>query len=155
LPASVAQAVSINLDSNAKVLATNLQKTSRDESFSIFAKQTISGFSRIVSEYGIGDSTSIEKIDSATIARIDSTNVDKIDYDKLAERVRKISFEVVTGVVEKQSIDQVEVIAESYRLREQRPQDIIYIKMKVNEDGLEWQTIQRDDGSIERKLLPE
>jgi hypothetical protein len=52
-------------------------------------------------------------------------------------------------------LDQLTVIAESHRLREQRPEDVIRIRMKVSEDGMEWQTLQRDDGSIERKLLPE
>ena len=52
-------------------------------------------------------------------------------------------------------MQQLEVVAESYRLREQRPEDLIYIRMKVNEDSMEWQTIQREDGSVERELLPE
>ena len=139
LPLNASQALGTRVEANAKNLAENLQRMSRDESFSIFSKQTISDLSRIVAEYGVGDSTVI----------------DKINYDSIHERIRKISQEVVTGVVEKRNFDQLEVVAESYRLREQRPEDLIYIRMKVNEDSMEWQTIQREDGSVERKLLPE
>ncbi len=75
------------------------------------------------------------------------------------EEITKITYELglglVTGIVDKPVLDQLTVIAESHRLREQRPEDMIRIRMKVSEDGMEWQTLQRDDGTIERKLLPE
>ena len=50
---------------------------------------------------------------------------------------------------------QLTVIAESEQLRNQRPEDIVRIHMRVNENGMEWQTLQRDDGTIERKLVSE
>ncbi len=75
------------------------------------------------------------------------------------EEITKITYELglglVTGIVDKPVLDQLTVIAESHRLREQRPEDVIRIRMKVSEDGMEWQASQRDDGSLERKLLPE
>ncbi|MES2669288.1 MAG: hypothetical protein V4673_02550 [Pseudomonadota bacterium] len=75
------------------------------------------------------------------------------------DEITKIAYELglglVTGIVDKPVLDQLAVIAESHRLREQRPEDVIRIRMKVSEDGMEWQTLQRDDGTLERKLLPE
>jgi hypothetical protein len=75
------------------------------------------------------------------------------------EEIAKFAYELgiglVTGVVDKPVLDQLSVIAESHRLREQRPEDVIHIRMKVSEDGMEWQTIEKSDGTIERKLLPE
>lgn len=75
------------------------------------------------------------------------------------DEITKIAYELglglVTGIVDKPVLDQLTVIAESHRLREQRPEDVIRIRMKVSEDGMEWQTLQRDDGTLERKLLPE
>lgn len=139
LPTNASQALDTSLDASVKRLAANLQNGVRDESFAVFSKQTVSELSRVVAEYGI----------------LDSSVIDKIDYGRIHERINKISREVVTGVIEKRSVDQLEVVAESYRLREQRPEDLIYIRMKVTEDSMEWQTIQRDDGSVERKLLPE
>ncbi len=75
--------------------------------------------------------------------------------DEIAKRTFELGIGLVTGVVDKPVLDQLTVIAESHRLREQRPEDVIRIRMKVSEDGMEWQTLQRDDGTLERKLLPE
>lgn len=75
--------------------------------------------------------------------------------DETTKRVYELGLGLVTGIVDKPVLDQLSVIAESHRLREQRPEDVIRIRMKVSEDGMEWQTIENSDGSIERKLLPE
>lgn len=75
--------------------------------------------------------------------------------DEITKRAYELGSGLVTGVVDKPVLDQLTVIAESHRLREQRPEDVIRIRMKVSEDGMEWQTIENSDGSIERKLLPE
>ena len=75
--------------------------------------------------------------------------------DEIIKRTYELGLGLFTGVVDKPVLDQLAIIAESHRLREQRPEDVIRIRMKVSEDGMEWQILQRDDGSIERKLLPE
>jgi hypothetical protein len=75
--------------------------------------------------------------------------------DEIAKRCHELGSSLVTGVVDKPVLDQLAVIAESHRLREQRPEDIIHIRMRVGEDGMEWQTIEKSDGTIERKLIPE
>jgi hypothetical protein len=75
--------------------------------------------------------------------------------DEITKIVYELGLGLVKGIVDKPVLDQLTVIAESHRLREQRPEDVIRIRMKVSEDGMEWQTLQRDDGTIERKLLPE
>lgn len=75
--------------------------------------------------------------------------------DEIMKRCHELGLGLVNGVVDKPVLDQLAVIAESHRLREQRPEDIIHIRMKVGEDGMEWQTSERSDGTIERKLIPE
>ena len=75
--------------------------------------------------------------------------------DEIAKIAYELGLGLVTGIVDKPVLDQLAVIAESHRLREQRPEDVIRIRMKVSEDGMEWQTIEKSDGAIERKLLPE
>jgi hypothetical protein len=75
--------------------------------------------------------------------------------DEIMKRCHELGLGLVTGVVDKPVLDQLAVIAESHRLREQRPEDIIRIRMKIGEDGMEWQTSERSDGTIERKLIPE
>jgi hypothetical protein len=47
------------------------------------------------------------------------------------------------------------VIVEAAKLREQKPENLIQIKMKLNEDGLEWIRSENAQGEIETRLLPE
>lgn len=136
IPSTIAQPLTARIAQRTDELAKNLQSTSREEAFSIFAKYTTNDVAEIVSASGIADAM-------------------RINYGVIYDRLMKILPEVVTGVQEKQNIDQLAVVAESYRLREQRPEDLIYIKMTVSEDGMEWQTIDKGDGTVERKLLPE
>ncbi|MFD0725664.1 hypothetical protein [Lysobacter brunescens] len=75
--------------------------------------------------------------------------------ERMIERLTKRCGTLVTGVEQKTSLDQLEVVAESHRLREQRAEDIVRIRLKIGEDGMEWQTIEKSDGTIERRLLPE
>jgi hypothetical protein len=47
------------------------------------------------------------------------------------------------------------VIVESSKLREIKPENIILIKMKVSEQGMEWIKMENDKGEIVSKLMPE
>lgn len=49
----------------------------------------------------------------------------------------------------------LEVVAESSKLQEQKPSNLIVIKMKISESGMEWHQIEGPDGKTESKLLPE
>ena len=49
----------------------------------------------------------------------------------------------------------LQVIAETHRLRELRPSDVIVVKMTVSEEGMESQHMEMSDSRTERKLLPE
>jgi hypothetical protein len=80
---------------------------------------------------------------------------DGYPQDEIMKRCHELGTSLVSGVVDKPVLDQLAVIAESHRLREQRPEDIIHIRMRVGEDGMEWQTSEKSDGTIERKLIPE
>jgi len=75
--------------------------------------------------------------------------------DEVAKRCFELGLGLVTGVVEKPVLEQLTVIADAARLREQRPEDMLRIRVTVGEDGMEWQTIERDDGTLERRLIPE
>lgn len=48
-----------------------------------------------------------------------------------------------------------EVIVESSKLREIKAENIIMIKMKISEQGMEWVKIDKDNGETVSKLLPE
>ena len=67
---------------------------------------------------------------------------------------KKLSKEIKTATQSK-AIDNLNVIVEANKLREQKPENIIYIKLKITEDGMEWNRTETSDGEIETKLLPE
>lgn len=80
---------------------------------------------------------------------------ERIDRTAMTGAIREAAAGAVTRPPGAATAGQVDIIAESHRLREQRPSDIITIKLKVSEDGVEWHQIERSDGTVERKLLPE
>lgn len=50
---------------------------------------------------------------------------------------------------------QTRVIAEAARLKEIRPENLVQIKMTLNEEGMEWHTSRDENGKIRSKLIPE
>lgn len=69
--------------------------------------------------------------------------------------VRAVAGEQIKEIAPAARFGGLQVIAESHRLREQRPSDVIIIKLSISEEGMEWQNMEMSDGRTERKLLPE
>lgn len=47
------------------------------------------------------------------------------------------------------------IIVEATKLRELKSENLIYIKMKISEQGMEWFNMENKDGEIISKLMPE
>lgn len=90
--------------------------------------------------------------------------------NRVAERFlsvinKKVDFKLLTNhlytelqqhIKEKQLLQQnTKVIVEAHKLQEIKPENIVQIKMTLNEEGLEWFTSENNNGEIETKLLPE
>lgn len=86
---------------------------------------------------------------------VSSDRLDKLDVARLAQAVEAVASQEIKVSSQQQVLDQLTVIAESHRLKEQRPEDLIYIKLKISEDGMEWQSMEQPSGKISRRLLPE
>ena len=54
-----------------------------------------------------------------------------------------------------ESKDSVQVTVEAAKLREIKPENIIIIKMKISEEGMEWIKMENNDGEVVSKLVPE
>ncbi len=52
-------------------------------------------------------------------------------------------------------MDNTKVLVQAHKLKEIPPESIVRIKMTLVEEGMEWHTIERDNGEIDQKLLPE
>lgn len=84
--------------------------------------------------------------------RIDATNV--ISQDKL-EKLLDTILQREVKITEERQIGDLNVIVEGHKLREQKPETIMYIKMKISEEGMEWNRTENNDGKIDSKLIPE
>ncbi|SNR14307.1 hypothetical protein [Tenacibaculum jejuense] len=83
------------------------------------------------------------------LSRVD----DNIEIESLQQ---KIKTELTPRIQKKQLAQhQTKVIVQANELREIKPENIIQIKMKLSEDGMEWHSTANDDGSTNMKLLPE
>ena len=79
----------------------------------------------------------------------------RFDQEAAAAAIREVARVHIKPDVPSAGVGGLQVIAESHRLRELRPSDVIVIKMSVSEEGMEWQQMEMSDGRTERKLLPE
>ncbi len=138
LPLGAGRELQDALSERVRTLCENIRALGLDEAFWAFAKTIAEDFGRIGDAYDLFGGRGIE-----------------YRPDEIIGTLYKYSVSTVKGVVEKQVVDELAVIAETARLRDLRPEDMIQIRLKVGEDGMEWQTIERSDGSVERRLLPE
>jgi hypothetical protein len=136
LPLLASQALNTTLTDLTKTLANNLKNGAFEESIKDFAVNATERFIEIGQKYNLFVAI-------------------KFSRDRVVANVYEYGVRTVKEVVEKPVLDQLSVIGESHLLREQRPEDIVRIKLIVGESGMEWQTIENEDGSVSRKLLPE
>lgn len=127
------------LSDETRALVELMRIDPSDKSFLAFAEKATDRFA------GIAERHDLYKVLPSMEFRPDLTR----------ERLYKRCQALVDGIEEKAVLDQLQVVAESHRLREQRPEDILRIRLKIGEDGMEWQTIEKSDGTLERRLLPE
>jgi predicted DNA binding CopG/RHH family protein len=111
------------------------------------------GKRKAVQEFVTGIAT--KSMQFVAAQKLATLEVPERNLDGLTRKLNKLVNDNVRGVIDLANPGQIEVIAESHRLREQRPNDLIQIRMKISEEGMEWQTMETSDGSLERKLLPE
>ena len=78
-----------------------------------------------------------------------------LDRESFKRNISQLAEKQININQSSTAIENLQVIAESHLLKEQKPENIIYIKMKISEDGMEWQKMEDGNGKTTRKLLPE
>ncbi len=113
-----------------------------------------------------------KKNDLSSLVEFSKNVAEKIDYvanknnliksslsfnrEELKDRINTVAQEHIKKEAPVSTdLGELQVITESHLLREQNPDHIMQIKMKISEDGMEWQSMDNGDGEITRKLLPE
>jgi hypothetical protein len=77
-------------------------------------------------------------------------DIEKLQLDATSRLENE--FNVIS---EHKTITGLNIIAESDKIREKKPESLVYIKMRISEEGMEWHKMENNKGEIEKRLLPE
>jgi len=89
--------------------------------------------------------TQVKKIEDITIPRVEA--VKEFLIHNLKDQIKPLDKTT--------TIEDAEVIVESDKLRELKPEHLIQIKMKIIEQGMEWHKMENSDGEVVSKLTVE
>jgi len=137
LPRSASSEVRSVLSKDTQALESSINKTND--------LSAVSDFSKHISE----------KVDSIVNEKKLIKPKASFSREDLEKRISTVAHEQIKKVAPPVELGELQVITESHLLREQNPENIMQIKMKISEDGMEWQSMDNGDGGITRKLLPE
>ena len=73
----------------------------------------------------------------------------------LLKELDRVLNENIVFEQEKMSLDSIDVIVESHKLKEINPQHVIMIKMTLSEQGMERVNMENQEGKVVNRLLPE
>ena len=97
-------------------------------------------------------------VSKATIALqgdADSTDTTGIKLDDLTRRIATNLSGAIKPVNAESVLEQLEVSMEADILKEKSPGSLVYIKLVIQEEGVEWHRMEGKNGTITRKLIPE
>lgn len=78
-----------------------------------------------------------------------------LNADSIAARLHDALAAEIKVSGSRKELDQLNVILEAHRLREYKHENLIFIKMKISEQGLEWSRAEGSDGKVTETLLHE
>nr|WP_315175947.1 hypothetical protein [uncultured Flavobacterium sp.] len=107
----------------------------------------VSGFSKEIVVYYLKTIEKYALINKEALAKI---NIDLIIKDLITVLTREIT---ITKEVE--ALANLNIVVEANKLRELKSENLIFIKLKISENGMEWSRSENANGEIESKLLPE
>lgn len=119
-------------------------------------KTSLDGFCETVSDIAIKTIRSDKK---GRVVFNEALKYYKIDDDQFKEKLvtnlakylqPEIKSREITG-----GIENAKVTVESDKLKDKKPESLLYIKMKITEESMEWQTMEDADGNVVSKLMVE
>jgi uncharacterized protein YeeX (DUF496 family) len=119
-------------------------------------KTSLDGFCETVSDIAIKTIRSDKK---GRVVFNEALKYHKIDDDQFKEKLvtnlakylqPEIKSREITG-----GIENAKVTVESDKLKDKKPESLLYIKMKITEESMEWQTMEDADGNVVSKLMVE
>ncbi|WP_130735633.1 hypothetical protein [Flavobacterium sp. J27] len=79
----------------------------------------------------------------------------RVTPENMALSLQKIMHEAIVVTKKEKSIENLDVIVEASKLKEFAPESLVYIKLKISEEGMEWNNSENSKGEVVSKLLPE
>lgn len=92
-------------------------------------------------------------IDALSGINLDSKG--RFDRSEISGSLEKQLTEQFKMFREEKTLETLDVIVEAHRLREFRSENIVHIKIKMSESGMEWNIFEDAEGNVKKKLLPE
>ena len=108
---------------------------------------SLKSFSRNIVNYYIDDIDALSEIQLGSKGRFDRSEISGSLEKQLTEHFKMVR--------EEKTLETLDVIVEAHRLREFRSENIVHIKIKMSESGMEWNIFEDAEGNVKKKLLPE
>ncbi|MEM0577629.1 hypothetical protein [Flavobacterium polysaccharolyticum] len=121
------------------VLEKQIKLTNSHDPVSGFSKEIVVYYLKTIEKYALINKEALAKI-----------NIDLIIKDLITVLTREIT---ITKEVE--ALANLNIVVEANKLRELKSENLIFIKLKISENGMEWSRSENANGEIESKLLPE
>lgn len=121
------------------VLEKQIKLANSHDPVSGFSKEIVVNFLRIIEKYAL--------VNKEVLAKM---NIDLIIKDLIAVVTKEISINK-----EVEALANLNIVVEANKLRELKSENLIFIKLKISENGMEWSRSENANGEIESKLLPE
>lgn len=100
-----------------------------------------------------------EKMGEAYIIALEKENIKSKDLKQteldFKKNLKERLYKTIENRKHSNTLENANVIVEASKLREIPTENIVRIKMKLFEDGMEWHTSQDENGNINTSLLPE
>ena len=121
------------------VLEKQIKLANSHDPVSGFSKEIVVYFLRIIEKYAL--------VNKEVLAKM---NIDLIIKDLIAVVTKEITINK-----EVEALANLNIVVEANKLRELKSENLIFIKLKISENGMEWSRSENANGEIESKLLPE
>lgn len=143
LPADVSAATRSEISAHAKTMAEKITKENADSLLREFVQAIVKYIGKHIDQL-IKD----KKVDIQAVGDKDSV-LKKLETSLAANLKAEIVFKPAGEILR-----HLDVVVETNKLKEKKPESLIQIKMKISEEGMEWVTMEDAEGNIVHKLMP-
>ena len=136
LSATLSQRIQQEISHQTKILESDVKKA--------LNLTPLESFSRNIVNYYID-----------AISGINLDSKERFDRSEIYGSLEKQLTQQFKMFREEKTLETLDVIVEAHRLREFRSENIVHIKIKMSESGMEWNIFEDAEGNVKKKLLPE